>query len=61
MSKTFTCKNCEDREPGCHDKCKKYQKEKAAWERAKAEHKKGREADYYTIDNIHKMKKRRNK
>ena len=28
----FTCKGCEHRHPGCHDKCEKYQAEKKAHE-----------------------------
>ena len=24
----FTCKDCQNRHPGCHDKCEKYQAEK---------------------------------
>ena len=24
----FTCKDCQNRQPGCHDKCEKYQAEK---------------------------------
>lgn len=31
----FTCKGCEKREPGCHDHCEKYQKEKADYEARK--------------------------
>ena len=26
---SFTCKGCPNRTPGCHDKCEKYQAEKA--------------------------------
>lgn len=36
----FTCKGCELRHPGCHDKCAKYQAEKEAYEAIKAEKKK---------------------
>ena len=32
----FTCKDCGNRQPGCHSKCEKYQKEKAAYEERKA-------------------------
>jgi hypothetical protein len=31
----FTCKDCPNRYPGCHDKCEKYQREKAEWEAEK--------------------------
>ena len=32
---SFTCKGCPDRTPKCHDKCEKYQKEKAEHEAMK--------------------------
>lgn len=31
----FTCKDCQSRYPGCHDKCEKYQEEKKKYEEAK--------------------------
>ena len=37
MIMTFTCKDCGNRHPGCHSQCEKYQKEKAAYEKQKAE------------------------
>ena len=39
-SDIFTCKGCQIRHPGCHDKCAKYQAEKKAHEALKAEKKK---------------------
>ena len=33
----FTCKDCPDRYPGCHDDCNKYKREKAIWDKQKAE------------------------
>ena len=32
----FTCKDCDQRHPGCHDKCEKYQAEKKAYEERQA-------------------------
>jgi hypothetical protein len=32
----FTCKDCDQRHPGCHDKCEKYQAEKKVYEERKA-------------------------
>lgn len=32
----FTCKGCQSRQPGCHDKCEKYQAEKKAHEEREA-------------------------
>ena len=32
---SFSCKGCPTRTPGCHDKCEKYQKEKAEHEAMK--------------------------
>lgn len=36
MKPSFTCKGCEDRYPGCHGSCKKYKREREAWEKTKA-------------------------
>lgn len=30
----FTCKDCQNRHPGCHDHCEKYQTEKRTMKRA---------------------------
>lgn len=32
---SFTCKGCPERHPGCHDKCEKYQAEKAEYQARK--------------------------
>lgn len=61
MGKTFTCKDCDDREPGCHSKCEKYKKEKSRWEKEKASMKIGHEADEYTLGRIYKAKDRNDK
>lgn len=43
----FTCKDCPDRYPGCHDHCKKYKREKEIWDKQKIEDAKEKEiADY---------------
>lgn len=37
VKSNFSCKGCPDRHPGCHAKCEKYNREKAAHEAEKAE------------------------
>ena len=37
MATVFSCKDCGDRYPGCHDKCEKYKAEKAAHDERKAQ------------------------
>ena len=32
---SFTCNGCANRTPGCHNKCEKYQKEKAEYDARK--------------------------
>lgn len=44
----FTCNGCTSRHPGCHGKCEKYIREKAEWERRKAEETKIRQSWDYT-------------
>lgn len=39
------CKDCKERHPKCHDKCKRYLEEKAAYEAAKEAFRKDEE--YY--------------
>ena len=39
----FTCKDCQSRYLGCHDKCEKYQAERKKYEKEKEQKKK---ADY---------------
>lgn len=48
----FTCKDCPDRYPGCHDKCEKYQKEKAVWDKMKAKAEENRELEAYVCNSI---------
>lgn len=36
MSFIFSCKGCNKREPGCHDRCETYKQEKAEYDRQKA-------------------------
>lgn len=50
----FTCKDCSDRHPGCHDHCEKYQNEKVAYEKRKADIRNEREALNYTKMLIYK-------
>lgn len=50
MASMFTCSpNCENRKPGCHDHCEKYQEERAAYDKRKAEFTKDREIMNYTL------------
>ena len=52
----FTCKDCPNRYPGCHDKCEKYQKEKAEWDRLKTKEAENRELQAYICGSINKKK-----
>ena len=36
MATVYSCKDCGDRYPGCHDHCEKYKAEKAAHDERKA-------------------------
>lgn len=48
----FTCKDCPDRYPGCHDHCNKYKREKAIWDKQKAEEAMDRELSGYVAGSI---------
>ena len=48
----FTCNGCENRYHGCHDHCEKYKKEKAVWDKHKAELQVKKEANAYTKRSI---------
>lgn len=52
----FTCKDCPDRYPGCHDKCEKYRKEKAEWDKTKAKLAENRELQAYICGTINKKR-----
>lgn len=39
----YSCKDCQQRYPGCHGKCETYKKEKAAHEEQRAAQKRERE------------------
>lgn len=56
MSTIFSCKNCQDRYPGCHSHCEKYQKEKAEHDKRKSEIYKEKFISYYTIGSICRKK-----
>ena len=62
MRARFTCKDCGNRYPGCHDKCEKYQKEKAEHEARKAveyqQRKLHHDIESQRSSNINKMGKR---
>ena len=49
----FTCsRDCPERKPGCHDHCDKYKRERAAYDKRKAELDKHREARQYSMSVI---------
>ena len=55
-----SCKGCEDREPGCHDRCPKYQEEKRINDERKhtiwlARHKENMLNDY-AVKSVKRMK-----
>ena len=52
-----SCKGCEERHPGCHGKCEKYQSERAEHERLKALYNSDREARIYVADAMIRSKK----
>lgn len=50
MARMFSCEpNCEKRKPGCHDHCEKYQKERAAFDKRKAELAEDKKVMDYTL------------
>lgn len=57
----FTCKDCPDREPGCHGYCKKYKREKEEFEKLKLENRKDFDVDEYVIEKAVNKKNRRAK
>lgn len=50
----FTCKGCQEREPGCHSRCEKYKRESEIWEKEKARRRMEQEVRSYTRDAISK-------
>lgn len=52
----FTCKDCPNRYPGCHDKCEKYKTEKAEYERLKAKWNIDRDSRHYAAEIVTKRK-----
>lgn len=56
-----SCRNCLDRYPGCHQYCKTYKKERAEYDRQKAEANKNRDVDYYSVERINKIRDKRTK
>lgn len=56
-----SCRNCLDRYPGCHQYCKTYKKERAEYERKKAEENKSKNVDYYSAERINKIRDKRTK
>ena len=53
-----SCHNCLDRYPGCHQYCKTYKKERADYDRQKAEANKNRDVDYYYVEGLNKRRDR---
>lgn len=56
-----SCHNCLDRYPGCHQYCKTYKKERAEYDRQKAEENKSKNVDYYSVERINKIRDKRTK
>lgn len=56
-----SCRNCLDRYPGYHQYCKTYKKERAEYDRQKAEANKNRAVDYYSVERINKIRDKRTK
>ena len=56
-----SCHNCLDRYPGCHQYCKTYKKERAEYDRQKAEENKNRDAYYYSVEQMNRRRDRRTK
>jgi len=50
MRKIAPCKNCPDREPGCHSECERYAEWRKEHDKGKAKEKKNR-AVVYEMDN----------
>ena len=48
----FTCKDCPDRYPGCHSNCNKYKREKAIWDKQKAQEAFEKDFDYYVGQSV---------
>ena len=56
-----SCRNCLDRYPGCHQYCNTYKKERAEYDRQKAEENKTRDAYYYAVEEMNRRRDRRTK
>ena len=56
-----SCRNCLDRYPGCHQYCKTYKKERAEYDRQKAEENKDKDVSYYYVERINKIRDKRTK
>lgn len=55
------CKNCMDREAGCHSTCERYKAEKAAWDKIRAEEKALQRQEYCRMQAIMEGKQRMTK
>ena len=52
----YPCKNCkDDRYPGCHDHCEAYLEVKAKHDEYKAEQRRRKEAEDYTVETVCKI------
>lgn len=60
--KITCCKDCEDRQPGCHGSCEKYAQEKAEYDETMTQKRKEYEIkmglDSFLFDTIHNNTKR---
>ena len=57
----ISCRNCLDRYPGCHQYCKTYKKERAEYDRQKAEERNSKNVDYYSAERIERLRDRSTK
>lgn len=58
-NKIESCHYCATkRHPGCHATCKIYKKERAEYDRRKAEENKSKNVDYYSAERIEKLRDR---
>ena len=56
-----SCRNCLDRYPGCHQHCKTYKKERAEYDRQKAEENKTKDAYHYSVERLYRIRDRQSK
>lgn len=55
------CKNCPEREVGCHSRCEPYKAYKAVWEKLRKKAYRERDINYARFDGSERLKKAKNK